>query len=164
MTDASQIEKIVDASAYVASLIDGVKTVWGAGTSGITFPVNSVLLDGVVKTFTGEPVEPYTHLSDMPSGSFTAHSATWTDVTWRIPLTLFLDANDQQNARRVGFPFIPKYLAAFAAHSLLFTQYSGVVNAALLQDVSWTVEQGTWFAMRMTLEAKERLNLDYQAG
>ena len=37
-----------------------------------------------------DAAEPYTHLSDNPSAVITAHSATWTDIAWRIPMVLFL--------------------------------------------------------------------------
>ncbi len=155
MTDVSKIDQIVDASAYVASLVTGVKTVWGVD-SGWVGPGSYRVL-----AFPGEPAEDYTHVSDMPGApSVRWISATVTELTWAIPMALYIGTNDLAEARRRLAPFYGRYLTAFSQH----TQLISIVNSALITAFQITQEVATWVALKMTLTAIERLNLQTAAG
>jgi hypothetical protein len=155
MTDVSRIPDIVDASAYIAHLVTGVKAVWGVGC-GVTLPAGFK-----VHAFPGQPAEDYTHVSDMPDApSVKWISATVTEITWSIPMALFVSANDLGEARRRLAPFYGPYLTMFSQH----TQLLGIVNSALLTAFRITEESGTWVALRMVLTAIERLNFSTAAG
>lgn len=153
MPDVSKIDQIVDASAYVASLISGIKAVYGCG-SGATFGTPAA----AINAFAGDPREPFVHFSELPGAPSVRHlSRTVTEVTWSIPMYLFLAAGDPDSARVEAAPFYAKYLTTFSQH----TQLEGTVNSALITGFALAkVLEGTWYAIQMTLTAIERLDLN----
>lgn len=158
MSDTPRPEIIADASAYVARVIEGVAAVWGVG-SGHQFgdPENPV----VIRAFPDLPKEPFTHVSEMPSAPrLVHHSRNETELNWAVPMTLWVDAADQGEARRKLGPFYGRYLAHFAKNVSL----AGTANNALITAFGLDQLDETWFGLRMTLTAIERLDLDNQPG
>jgi hypothetical protein len=156
VSDLARPERIVDASAYCASLVPSVRAAFGCGASGITFPGGVV----IAPIPSAGPYEPFTHTSELPGAPIVSdHSATVTEIEWRIPMRLYLPAADLAEARRQAAPFYGRYLAAFHAHA----QLGGTANSARI--TSFAIggdENANW--LDMVLAAWQRLNLDSQPG
>jgi len=161
MADVSRIDEIVDASAAVAAGITGVVTVWGVGTGKIAIPGSSPTK--YIDDFIGNVVEPGTHVSDMPDAPrITNSSATVTEINWRVPMRIYLDKNDQGNARRLAAPFYGLYLTEFSQNAMLL----GTCNSAEIAsfDLFHDREGTGWLGIAMILSVWERLDLDFDTG
>jgi len=156
MADVARPERIVDASAFAARLVAGVRSSFGCGVSGILFP-GGVTIPAIPRS---GPFEPFTHISDLPGAPGIAdRSATVTEIEWRIPMRLYLPAADQEEARRQAAPFYGRYLTVFHQHM----QLGGTANSARIASFAVAGdENGAWLAM--VLSAWERLDLDNIPG
>lgn len=158
--------EIVDASAaLVAAFVPGIKSVWGVGAGTITVPdvEGGIWADKLIQSFDGNVREPFTHVSDMPDApKIINSSATVTEIQWRIPMRLYVDRNDQGNARRVCVPFYAAYLSAFAANAMIL----GTCNSAEIGSMDlFHDKDGTGFVgIAMILLAWERLDFEFDVG
>jgi hypothetical protein len=159
MPDTVRVDQIVDSSAAIAAGITGVTAVWGVGSGGIIIPAG-VAAGSLVLPAPSNVTAPGVHVSDMPPApGILYRSATVCEITWEIPMRIYLSANDEANARRVAAPFYRRYIEAFAAH----TQILGTVNSGLIASVRLFEEDATWYGIQFTLRAIERLDLELQA-
>lgn len=156
--DASRIVDIVDASAAVARGITGIVGAFGLGGGTVLDP------------YTGQPirapygnVEPFTHVSEIPPAPAVAWiSATVTEVTWQVPMFLYVAVADYQTLLQVVSPFYARYLGAFSQN----TQLLGTANDAVISRfaVGGGPEDKRPPYLAMTLTVKERLNFENQPG
>jgi hypothetical protein len=157
VTDVFTPEKIVDALAYLGlSAVPGIRAAFGCGTSGITFPGDTV----IAPIPSGGRLEPFTWAVDMPLAPIIRDgSATVTDIDWMLTAHLYLDRNDIAEAQRQASPFYGRLLTAVHSNA----QLGGTCNAARI--VGFTVEgdeEKVW--LRVTVSAWQRLNLETQSG
>jgi hypothetical protein len=156
--DIARPERMVDASAYIASQITGVAQAFGCGAgTGMMFPGGKT----ITPIPTSGPLEAYTHTSELPTAPTVSDlSATVTELLWQIPMRLHLDAGDQENLRLQAAPFYGRYLAAFAANA----QLGGAANSARIVSFSLggDPQHGAW--LEMVLACWERLNLERTPG
>lgn len=158
---ASRIAEIVDASAAVAARVQGlplrdggtvgVTAVFGAGGSGIGDPLRP---GSPIAPAPDEPMQAYSHFSDLPD----APTVDWLDqeadleLTWSVPMRLWLPRSSLPVARQTGIPFYAAYLSAFAADRTL----GGLCDAARITAIAINGDD-KWNWVEFTLEAIERV-------
>ncbi len=118
MTDVSRINEAIDAtSAVVAAFCSGVgiKAVYGVGSGKVVIPEGGIMAGVIVPGFSGDPIEPFTHVSDVPSAQvFNYYSADVTEIVWSVPFRVYLSAADQTSLRKAAMTLPPAYLTAFS--------------------------------------------------
>jgi hypothetical protein len=154
---ASRLPEIMDQAAVVASGVQGVKTVWAAGSGLVDDPFRP-----------GHKLEP-SPLNNVAPGSFHVLPPTamvpeggglgmigMTVVKWTLPMRFYFDRNNLANAVRISTPFYVAMYSAFAAHITLFDTCR---QAYLTGGKTTGDEENTWVAIEWTLTADERLTL-----
>jgi hypothetical protein len=114
----SSIDVIVDYTAGVAGRIAGVAATFGAGLGEIEDPLRPGY---PVAAAPSEPSVPFSHWSDCPGAppiKWVSQNAT-VELTWTIPMRLWLGRADLAEARRMALPFYDKYIAAFVGDRTL---------------------------------------------
>ena len=143
----SNIALIVDYTAAVAAGIEGVKSVAGAGQGETDDPLRPGYK---IAACAGAPSEPYQHwseLPDAPSVQWLTQNAT-VELTWELPMRLWLPRGDFAMMRQMALPFYDGYLGAFIRDRLL----SGLVIRSEIThierggDDSWS-----WLEVMLTL-------------
>lgn len=167
--DVSHIDEIVDQAAATAAGVPGVVAIWGAGSGLVVDPILTAQQSATTYVRAGLPsvVKEGTHVSELPnSAEIRYRSATVAELTWEIPMRLYLSRADEITARRQASKFYAGYVTAFAANTML----GASVNSALItrieffQDAGWDKQGVTWWGLDFTLTAIERLDLELQAG
>jgi len=114
----SNVALIVDYTAALAAGIAGVKSVAGAGQGDTDDPLRP---GQKIVACGGNPSEPYQHWSELPD----APTVQWltqngtVELTWELPMRLWLPRTDLAVMRRNALPFYDGYLRAFIRDYLL---------------------------------------------
>lgn len=158
MSDVSRIADIVDASAAVARQITGIAWAFGVGAGTVLDP------------YTGQPIaapqgdpEPFTHVSEMPRAPVIAWlSATVTEVTWAVPMFLYVRMADYPTLLRTLVPFYGAYLGAFSQDM----QLMGTANDARITAfaIGGGPDDGKPPYLAITLTVRERLDFENLPG
>ena len=149
---SSEIDKIIDYTAAVAARIAGVQSAWGAGLGEVEDPLRP---GQPIAAAPSRPTDPYSHWSDCPS----APPVEWVsqnftvELTWTIPMRLWLPKGDLAEARRAALPFYDRYLRAFT----LDWQLGGLVLRSRLTKFA-PMGDPDWTWLDMSLTAVERVN------
>lgn len=163
MSDTPRYERIIDATAAVAALVPGVRSVWGLGTGEILLPTGATAKPGAGKTvpaWKGAPSEPFQHVSTFGDFDTTYRTATVTETRWNVGMRLYADAKDELEFRRRIPVLVPAYQVAFSQHLKLLGQLpSGSVSRLTGRFVS----DANWAWLEMELLIWERINLDNRA-
>jgi len=150
---SSRLAEIVDQTAAIAAGIAGVSAVWGVGSGLVSDPLRPGLM---IEPAQASPVGEMVHVSDLPDTGRIDYAAMTgvVEVTWVIPMRLFLPRNDLANFRRRSAPMYAAYISAFAAHQSLggLARNLGQLTFATLSNDDWA-----WIEMKLTVV--ERLNL-----
>lgn len=164
MPDTIDPEKAVDALAYTASLVTGIRAVYGCGASGITFPTaiyDDPAHPNVVRPIPNKmPLEPLTVSVELPTAPRVRHaSGTVAEIDWQIPMRLWLAGNSQMEARRQAAPFYGRFLTTFSQYGTL----GGHANSCLIQSFALGGDgDSVW--LDMVCSVWQRANLDNQPG
>jgi len=114
----SAIATIVDYTAAVAAEMDGVLSVWASGAGNVDDPLRP---SQTIRAAMQAPPEEAAHWSELPS----APAVRWVtqdgkvELTWLIPMRLWLMTADMAKLREKALPWYPKYLSAFVHDRLL---------------------------------------------
>lgn len=118
----SRVQTIVDYTAALAASVQGVtmpngsvvgvRSVFGAGQGVIGDPLRP---GNTIQATPERPQEPFQHVSRLPD----APNLEWisqqsVELTWTIPMTLYIQRGDAATAVQAALPFYDPYLAAFA--------------------------------------------------
>jgi hypothetical protein len=123
----SNIARIVDYTAQRAALVQGlsiengsivgVRSVYGAGQGLYADPLRP---GAMIQPCPEKPSEPLQHWSKLPDApTIEWVSQTSAELTWTIPMTLWISPADAATAAQVALPFYNGYLAAFATDPAL---------------------------------------------
>lgn len=139
MSGASNIASIIDYSAALAAGISGIKAVFGSGQGATDDPLRP---GSKVMGAPSNPTEPYTHWSTEPSAppvEWVSQEGT-VELTWLIPMRLWLPAGDLALARKMALPFYDGYLRAFITDRRLgdLVLRSQVARFAVGGDPDWS--------------------------
>lgn len=148
----SNIDRIVDYTAALAGHIEGVQAVFGAGLGETEDPLRH---GQPVAAAPSEASAAFTHWSECPG----APPVQWVsqdgvvELTWTIPMRLWLPRADLAETRRMSLPFYDRYLAAFIRDWQLggLALSSQVTRFAAGGDTSWS-----WLDIGLTVV--ERVN------
>lgn len=151
MIESSKIAQIIDYTAGVAGLIEGVKSTFGTGQGVVADPLRA---GQFIAAAGSNPSAAYAHWSDAPG----APPLTWvnqegtTELSWTIPMRLWLPKSDEE-ARRMAMPFYDRYLRAFVKERLLggMVMKSEITRFRIGGDKDWS-----W--LDIGLLAVERIN------
>lgn len=143
----SNIALIVDYTAALAAGIEGVKSVAGAGQGATDDPLRP---GRKVQACGGSPSEPFQHWSELPDApavQWLTQNAT-VELTWDVPMRLWLPRADLAAMRRAALPFYDGYLRAFIVDRLLggLVTRSEVSRMERGGDEDWT-----WLEVTLTL-------------
>lgn len=145
----SNIESIVDYTAYLAAGIEGVKSVAGAGQGIWDDPLRPGLK---IAAAGSNPAEELSHWTELP----TAPGVTWLDqdasvqLDWTLVMKLFFSKGDIERIRQLALPFYDRYLAVFAAMSNY--QLDGLALRTQLTNFAVMAAEGSdwaWLEIRL---------------
>lgn len=109
----SNIAAIIEYSAVVVGRdVEGVAAIYANGLGTYTDPLTGQPVPAAPET----PTQEYEHWSDLP-----AAPTGWVpfsqdgdiQVTWDVPMRLYLLTTDYQELRKKAMPFYDRYLGAF---------------------------------------------------
>lgn len=153
---SSDITEIVDTTAAIAATIPGVKAVFAGGAFGLDDPLRS---GQTIRSIGENPTQPFEHWSEVPA----APGLVWQNqdgdvqITWTIPMRLWMLANDAASLRAKALPFYDLYLAAFVPNRLLggLVKTSRISRFAILADPEAPAGTTRWGWLQVDLEAVE---------
>jgi hypothetical protein len=159
MSDLVRIADIVDASAAVARTITGIAWAFGVGNGTVLDPYTG----NQIQPPQGDP-EPFTHVSELPRSpaGITWLSATVTEITWLVPMFLYVRMADYPTLLRTFAPFYGRYLGTFSQDMQLL----GTANDARITGftVGGGPDDGKPPFLGMTLTVRERLDFENLPG
>jgi hypothetical protein len=155
---SSNIAAIVDYSAQLAASVQGiylpngttvgVRSVYGAGQGVYGDPLHPGQL---IQPAPEEAIEAFMHVSDLPDAPIIAPYTQdgMVELTWLVPMRLYVPRGDLRTARQTLLPFYDAYLAAFVPDIRL----GGLALIAYL--ASYRIESDSdwaWLAMDLHVE------------
>lgn len=153
----TRIAEIVDQTAAIAAGVAGVRVVFGCGSGLVNDPLR--MGEKIAAGF-GDPGEPFTHVSDLPTSSSMALGMYGEDIlTSIVPMRLFIDIGPGIDVVRSSLiAMYPLYLAALA---LTLTLNGTCQRWSTLTYRLGHNEQWAWLEMALTVH--ERLVLTKHA-
>jgi hypothetical protein len=155
---SSAIAAVVDYTAALAAGIAGValpngstvgvRSVYGAGQGVILDPLRP---GAFVQPVPDAPTEPFVHWSRLPD----APTIEWVsmqsvELTWTVPMRLWLPRSDSATAAQTALPFYDAYLARFTPDYTL----GGMVLRSSIKSMKPDTDE-SWFWLDVELEVVE---------
>lgn len=126
----------------------GVRSAFGAGQGVLADPLRP---GSVIQPCPEKPSEPLQHWSLLPDApAIEWLSQTSLDLTWTIPMRLYLQRSDAATAAQVCLPFYDAYLGAFAIDPTL----GGLVVVSRIRSIKAASDE-SWYWLDMEMEAEE---------
>ena len=149
----SRIGEIIDYTASRAALIPGVASVAGMGAELYDDPHHP---GQKIQAGTEWPAEPFTHQSMEPSAPSVAPYTQdgQVEVTWTIPMRLWVQKAPVNEVRRQLLPFYARYLRVFGTDFWL----SGLCESSRIRSFTIGSTSGDWDYLQVDLEVKELID------
>ena len=155
----SQVNQIVDYSASLAAGIPGIKAVFGSGSSGINDPLRP---GQPIRSAIENPAQEFEHWSELPNAPIVVNvtQSGTVELTWTIPMRLWLQRADLAHMRKVALPFYNGYLAAFVNDQTLggLALISNIGQFAIGEDGPPAPGQTSWGWLDVHLQVTEMVN------
>jgi hypothetical protein len=148
----SDVQQIVDYTAMLAGHIDGVRGTFGAGQNFYEDPLRP---GHMIVAAPSDPTAAFTHWTECPGApaiKFLTQNGT-VEISWQIPMRLWLPKGDLAETRRLSLPFYDKYIRMFVTD----TSLGGLVNRSELTKFSQGGDD-KWAWLDVYLTAVEVVN------